>query len=758
MKKLILILLLMLSFKAFAQSEFLVNSATDSTQRSPRVAGPDLNGNYVVVWQSFNGSNDIYLQKYDKNNAKVGSEVRVNDITDGEQERPSVAMNKTGSYVVVWSSYTENEASYMYDIKAKVFPASSSPSQEFLVNRTRENTQTSPDVAIDENGNIVVVWESWFQDGSDRGIFAQRLRPDGSYEGNEFQVNTTTAFSQARPSIEFFNDGRFIIAWESWTNNQAYDVYAQCFKSDGTKENGEFRVNTTVADNQWFSSIAVNSDNSFSILWCSWEQDGDDGGIYLQRYMPDCTKKGGEFRVNTTTKFYQWLPRAKYLKDGKLAVVWSSWQTDLNREGVYYSILDTLNNNLTLERKANNYVISFQWEPDLMVKDNGDLMLFWSSWGQINKDYDVFGKNITPDYPTEVVKPSTLSHSEGQSATELIVHVLDRTKLTGHTYQVSFSFLQGKYFDMTVKDLMKGTPAVTNVPLTYGSNIFYMTDEFDGIAVELRPRFNLDLDTATAHVIASSKTNLQFRAGLPKIGKPILAPVDVALVWGKTDTLSGGAYASPLDTALNGSSKKVILIPFKAVNMQNNKKLDVLVMENTATKNNKWDPGETIILLTPPEYRTSTLNTHAQLTSPAGGASNVIMPSEGDTLFLRTLKPLSAQDSYSFSTSTDNITLGLAEAVVKPESFLLEQNYPNPFNPTTTIRFYIPKEGNVELKIFDLLGREVRTMTEGFLRSGIHSFVWNGKNDNGFQVSSGVYIYRLKSGSYMQSKKMVLTK
>jgi hypothetical protein len=285
-----------------------------------------------------------------------------------------------------------------------------------------------------------------------------------------------------------------------------------------------------------------------------------------------------------------------------------------------------------------------------------------------------------------------------------------------------------------------------------------MTDEFDGIAVELRPRFNLDLDTATAHVIASSKTNLQFRAGLPKIGKPILAPVDVALVWGKTDTLSGGAYASPLDTALNGSSKKVILIPFKAVNMQNNKKLDVLVMENTATKNNKWDPGETIILLTPPEYRTSTLNTHAQLTSPAGGASNVIMPSEGDTLFLRTLKPLSAQDSYSFSTSTDNITLGLAEAVVKPESFLLEQNYPNPFNPTTTIRFYIPKEGNVELKIFDLLGREVRTMTEGFLRSGIHSFVWNGKNDNGFQVSSGVYIYRLKSGSYMQSKKMVLTK
>lgn len=754
MKKIIL-LLLFFTCRAFPQGEFLVNTTTDSTQRAPRIAGPDLNGNYVAVWQSFNESNDIYLQKFDKYNNKTGPEIRVNDITDGEQERPAVAMNKNGSFVVVWASGENLE--YMYDIKAKVFLPNSSPSQEFLVNKTRLNTQTSPDVAIDENGNFTAVWESWFQDGSDRGIYARRFLSTAAAQGDEFQVNTTTQFSQARPCIRYFNDGRFIVSWESWTNSQGYDVYAQVFNKDGAKINGELNINTTNSDNQWYSNIAVNSDNSFTILWCSWEQDGDDGGIYLQRFKPDYSKSGGEIRVNATTKYYQWLPRAKYMQDGKLAVVWSSWQTDLSREGVYYAVLDSENRLLTKERRGNYYFISFQWEPDIMITNEGNLVLLWSTWGQYNKDYDVVSKFITPLYPEEVVKPSALGHPEGQSSTELIVHVLDKTKLTGHSYEASFDTVSGKYLRMKLKDITTGYYAGNGILFSLGENVFYMTDEFDGLAIEIKPRFRLELDTLSAHVVPSSKTNIRFTAGLPKVGSPLLSPIDAAIIWGKTDTLSGGAYASPSDTALNASSKKVVLVPFKAWSITQNKKLDLLVMENTATKNNRWDSGETIIILTPQEYRKTALNTHAQLTS-FQGTQNVIMPSEGDTMFIRTLKPLSGNDKYTFTALQENLTLGVSESGMNPKKFVLEQNYPNPFNPSTTIRFFMPEDGIAELKIYDMLGREVKTLTEGFLKGGIHFFKWNGLNSAGTPAASGIYIYRMRAGSYSESKKMILTK
>ena len=78
-----------------------------------------------------------------------------------------------------------------------------------------------------------------------------------------------------------------------------------------------------------------------------------------------------------------------------------------------------------------------------------------------------------------------------------------------------------------------------------------------------------------------------------------------------------------------------------------------------------------------------------------------------------------------------------------PQSFRLDQNYPNPFNPSTTIGFTLPADGNVELRIFDLLGREVASLARKVLAPGYHRLLWEGRNDEGMPVGSGVYIYRL---------------
>lgn len=93
-----------------------------------------------------------------------------------------------------------------------------------------------------------------------------------------------------------------------------------------------------------------------------------------------------------------------------------------------------------------------------------------------------------------------------------------------------------------------------------------------------------------------------------------------------------------------------------------------------------------------------------------------------------------------------------------PGDFSLEQNYPNPFNPSTMIRFGLPKEEFVTLKVYDINGREVVTLAENTLAPGTYSIMWNGKNNAGVQSASGTYIYRLAAGNYVRTMKMVLQK
>ncbi len=93
-----------------------------------------------------------------------------------------------------------------------------------------------------------------------------------------------------------------------------------------------------------------------------------------------------------------------------------------------------------------------------------------------------------------------------------------------------------------------------------------------------------------------------------------------------------------------------------------------------------------------------------------------------------------------------------------PLDYILFQNYPNPFNPNTTVRFQVPKTSDVAVKIYDMLGQEVRTLFAGVTQRGTYTVNWDGLSDAGVQMSSGSYIYRMTAGEFVQSKKMILLK
>ena len=93
-----------------------------------------------------------------------------------------------------------------------------------------------------------------------------------------------------------------------------------------------------------------------------------------------------------------------------------------------------------------------------------------------------------------------------------------------------------------------------------------------------------------------------------------------------------------------------------------------------------------------------------------------------------------------------------------PEKFDLYQNYPNPFNPTTKIKYDLPQDNMVTITIYDIMGRNVRTIVNTKQTAGYHSLQWDAKNNIGSKAAAGVYIYTIQAGEFNASKKMVLLK
>ena len=93
-----------------------------------------------------------------------------------------------------------------------------------------------------------------------------------------------------------------------------------------------------------------------------------------------------------------------------------------------------------------------------------------------------------------------------------------------------------------------------------------------------------------------------------------------------------------------------------------------------------------------------------------------------------------------------------------PLVYGLEQNFPNPWNPSTTIRYTVARSGMVELDVFTVLGQKIKTLVQRQQALGVYAEQWDGKDDSGMEVSSGVYFYRLTTPAYVQSKRMVLVR
>ena len=321
--------------------EFQVNTTTNGEQRDPKIA--PLGAGFVAVWTDYNGDGSgvrVAAQRFGATGLKAGGEIQVNTYTTGGQRDPAIASDGQGRFVVVWEDMVTGQDGDKSGVFGQRFDATGAKvGPEFQANTYTTGYQFQPTVGMNEKGEFVVVWNSLGQDLDGFGMFGQKFDADGAKVGPEFQVNTNTLGAQYQGSVGVDRAGRFVV---SWTAPDLYGkgIFGQRFTSASAKVGPEFRVNTTLFNDQRESSLAMQPAGDFLVVWTSTQQSGSHFDIYGQRFNVSGEKVGGESLVSSPTTGYQIDPSAAVDRTGRFVVAWDSFPDDRSSYSVVGRLFD----------------------------------------------------------------------------------------------------------------------------------------------------------------------------------------------------------------------------------------------------------------------------------------------------------------------------------------------------------------------------------------------------------------------------------
>lgn len=369
--------------------QFVASAATGIEQSSPAVAVIESSGDYVAAWTSFEqpGGDEsglgVYAQRFFADGTPNGDAFLVNTgFTTDDQSHPSIAVDSSGNFVVVWQSRQEDGDGF--GIYAQRYAANGTPQgTAFRVNEVTVGDQTEPTVAMDNDGKFVIAWQSLGQDGDGSGIYARRYAANGTaLDADEFVVNTTTTGNQSSPTLAISRgDSRFVVAWKNEApgveDELAVDVYAHVFNWDRSPIASEFIVNTITDHDQVDPSVAMNSTGNFVVSWTTEGLMGSGADVFARRFNASGVGQGDDFQVNVTTQRGQQYQAVGIDDDGNFIVTWQSSHQDGFSWGIFAQAYDAAGNVLVDEFQVNSNTQGPQTNPAISMNSAGDTAVVW---------------------------------------------------------------------------------------------------------------------------------------------------------------------------------------------------------------------------------------------------------------------------------------------------------------------------------------------------------------------------------------------
>jgi hypothetical protein len=234
-------------------------------------------------------------------------------------------------------------------------------------------------------------------DTEDGGIQGQRYNAAGVPQGNQFQVNSYTTDAQIAPKVAMDGDGDFVVVWHSWgspgNDSDGSSVQGQRYNPAGTAQGSQFQINSYTTDNQTWMGVAMDNEGDFVVVWWSDGSNGNDPSDSVQgrRYNSAGTAQGGEFQVNSYTTNIQRNPAVGLDSDGDFVVTWTSNgsndgdSSDYSVQGRRYNSVGTAQGS---QFQVNNYTTNRQWLPAVARDSDGDFVIAWTSNGSFGNDTD----------------------------------------------------------------------------------------------------------------------------------------------------------------------------------------------------------------------------------------------------------------------------------------------------------------------------------------------------------------------------------
>ncbi|MGE5277432.1 MAG: S-layer homology domain-containing protein, partial [Acidobacteriota bacterium] len=200
--------------------------------------------------------------------------------------------------------------------------------------------------------------------------------------GSEFRVNTYTPGSQSYPAVAANSSGSFVVVWQSYgQDGDDAGIFGQRFDSTGAKVGGEFQVNTYTTSYQFHPSVAMDAAGNFVVVWESYRQDGSGAGVIGRRFNGSGAPQGGEFLINATTSGHQRTPHVASDASGNFVVVWSAYG-DGSEIGIVGRQFGASGSPRGGEFTVNTFTLSAQILPDVAMGPAGNFMVVWQSKGQ----------------------------------------------------------------------------------------------------------------------------------------------------------------------------------------------------------------------------------------------------------------------------------------------------------------------------------------------------------------------------------------
>jgi predicted Ser/Thr protein kinase len=360
------------------QTEFQVNDISNGTQGIPFAIHFN-NGEFAVGWRD-DTLGAISGHRYQRDGRSYPSEFRILSNTTEPGFVPSATELSDGSLMMFWRSRPGDGSDRI--LGQKVFANNTPASDYFLIHQDPANSLVNPSACELSNGKIAIVWAGSNADGNGYGIQSRICDSNGVLLTGIFTVNTYTLSNQLLPKVAPLPNNQYVTIWQSSGQDGSLNgIFGQIIDEFGNKVGSEFPVNSYPTGNQQNPSVSSFGNGDFIVAWEGDNQDGDQWGIFAQRFNITASPNGPEIPINSVIIGPQRYPVVAALRLNTFVVVWQG--PDQQGTGIFARFYNSAGSPITGDVQVNALITNNQLNPTITRLDDGGFLIAWESLGDI---------------------------------------------------------------------------------------------------------------------------------------------------------------------------------------------------------------------------------------------------------------------------------------------------------------------------------------------------------------------------------------